>query len=200
LPLIHPTSQRDHNKLKGIEGFLHCLVIVSSKFKSWPARTADSSFRTIRGFDFCQGNRAAREVGQRFVTLWLARDSVTRRQLHLGNQERPPHNAIPEQSREKMPELARGQYAGFNDSHCMWSYSKRKTWNWAVKRLGVAKTLSELDGKLARTTAKSSMQVVQSTWNRRIFSEMTRFSASDTSGAEKVYRNGAFSCWRQSVR
>ena len=34
LPLIHPTSQRDHNKLKGIEGFLHCLVIVSSKFKS----------------------------------------------------------------------------------------------------------------------------------------------------------------------
>ena len=30
LPLIHPTGQHNHNTLKGIEGFLHRLVIVSS--------------------------------------------------------------------------------------------------------------------------------------------------------------------------
>jgi len=31
LPLIHPTGQHDHHKLKGIEGFFHRLVIVSSQ-------------------------------------------------------------------------------------------------------------------------------------------------------------------------
>ena len=34
LALIHPTGQHDHNKLKGIEGFLLRPVIVSSQFKS----------------------------------------------------------------------------------------------------------------------------------------------------------------------
>jgi hypothetical protein len=31
LPLIHPAGQHDHKKLKGIHGFLHRLVIVSSQ-------------------------------------------------------------------------------------------------------------------------------------------------------------------------
>jgi len=42
LPLIHPTGQHDHNKLKGIEGFLHRLVIVS--FKIQRSHVTDSNF------------------------------------------------------------------------------------------------------------------------------------------------------------
>jgi hypothetical protein len=33
LPPIHPAGQNDHNKLKGIQSFLHRLVIVSPQFK-----------------------------------------------------------------------------------------------------------------------------------------------------------------------
>jgi transposase len=37
--------------------------------------------------------------------------------VHHGNRERLPANAIPESVRQQVVELARGRYAGFNDSH-----------------------------------------------------------------------------------
>jgi transposase len=58
------------------------------------------------------------QVSERQVTRLKGRfEADASEWVHHGNRGRMPANAIPEQVRQKVVELASGKYAGFNDSH-----------------------------------------------------------------------------------
>lgn len=58
------------------------------------------------------------ELSERHVKRFKAAyDAAHPRWVHQGNQNRVPANAISDEVRKQVVELASGKYAGFNDSH-----------------------------------------------------------------------------------